>query len=313
MSDFVVKALINGVEKKLDLFGNVEPVATIEGVAYYHKLETKDLDKNNRYYDLDGNAYSSEPNLPFIRQLDRGNISWQLQSSEQGFTSCTINISNENANAGEQPIEGVQTVSETIQFDTLYAEYFTAGYLVINEDNSGTFYYNLVGDGEVTGPVSNEKFNKAISTLDAAKQDKLNQSETVGINGNSLFVRNVFANLKVVNLNTEDITYNELETKFPNLNMGIFDRIKQGSRSKFLFVKSSQENNKLVYLFYLGTTTNNSFNIQVANATNKETTGLLSIAQSLAVLPSLPSGSSTKTYVLKAVNGTFTWVEETAQ
>ena len=50
MSDFVVKALINNVEKSADVVANLEPKATFDGVDYYYKIEISGLSRNKIYY-----------------------------------------------------------------------------------------------------------------------------------------------------------------------------------------------------------------------------------------------------------------------
>lgn len=184
------------IDGALDFTEMQDPHFAEQVVRYHHKIETKDLVVGN-YYDMEGNVVGTidEPPsaYPYIHSTHSGGEDtrrWELTSSDE-YPANEITISN-SPNGIYKAKEGEQRIAPAHTNNSLNQEYFTAGYVVVNNDGSGIFYCNLVGEEgegeyEVSAPSEYEKTIEQINSNLAKKQDKLTAGSGIEIENNRIY------------------------------------------------------------------------------------------------------------------------------
>lgn len=141
------KALVVDSEGALE-FGEVSggndrtPIATFDGVNYYHKIETKDLDRTNTYNLINGEIMS--PGLymsPFLHYVvSRPNPGWDccygiLETPPFGTYTFTL-----------EEEEGAVTLVDKSHFTENRVKEFIVNAYVVHEDDNIILYYTFESD-----------------------------------------------------------------------------------------------------------------------------------------------------------------------
>jgi hypothetical protein len=317
MANFVVKAEINGVEKAAEVVTNANVIATFEGVGYCHSVDVATFDIN-KIYDLEGNELESEPqdNTPYIKNVGFAGSKWF------GAVNVKANGSNVVLSTGGEDF-GNNLTEGAVEGLT---DNFNNAYVKINEDGrTGTLYFNFSTDivGEPVNQVQLEKakleleneFASDLSELDTAKQDSLKPIE---IGKNTLTfneLRQLLAKSSAGQPLTNVCVIKTLSGKIYQVMVGQYATSGAGNplyivnfielnsfREIHIYRKDVYDINQdmLSSMYQYGFVPTSSLGLVHVS----QTSGLINVVQE-------PSDTS-KNYVLKLVNGSITWVEETA-
>lgn len=294
MSDFVVKALINGVEKKAEVVANRNLVATFEDVDYYHSINVADLDES-KIYDLEGNELEREPAEGYCIQYKSftGKNAWGLLLAPD-YTNPKAILSNGASTVGYPLREGA--------ISNLDTNYLANAYIKINEDEAtATLYFSylseLYADPVNYGTLGLELKKvkeEVIPEIDLSSLNSISVSDLLNALGleylSSTFEYNVLVkNIKYKYYGSTPNT-GMLAMKIKNTELVI----------EFLSIKWGEGVETIKKEYSSSTISTTTINFQ-----NDSTIKYF--------LPDKPSETSQKTFVLKLVNGTLSWVEETAQ
>lgn len=146
-----------------------QPVITIDGVGYFHQIDTAQLDPSNQYYDMEGNPLSEQPSsYPYIYHKNLGGAYvWVVISSGFSGSGRRQSVCISDSSSYGNPIhDGAVTIQFGITDDTLSSEYFVNAYVQPNSDGiNGTFYFTLVSDSEAPEYIDTIKQGNAVIPL----------------------------------------------------------------------------------------------------------------------------------------------------
>ena len=347
MADYVDKVKKNGKEYEIrDTEGRVKiegtslvipeqeaptPVITIDGVDYFHKQEF-DLEEilndptiqANTYIDVLTGEMSERTNNVYLQKSMQSNWVIYIYAKHHYATAwgkLLVYADGTLGNYENTSFDLVDNLQQVTKFPEAYLPTCSAYYGYLSEDGK-TFisYFNLKSDVDFyeidsvrqdksTIPLKDARLPEAKSA-DAGKVLKVANGggyELGTAGGNNLPIKVIEFSLHSGNT-------------FQNLAEALGFTVTAGSSGEALFLIDGQSTGKNVYYIFkyqyqqYGMTNFSVMEYGIGGMrkyySQDKDAYITTNGQSSPFVPALPNDASTKTYVLKAVNGTIEWVEE---